>query len=150
MPESKDKADSITTDEEEETQSYCGSKDEMQVMNKTQRKDKRLESSEESTNEEQNDTETEGNGGDSPKKAEKNKVSTLMDKETAGQSPSHEKETPQSDEDGDGDDTSSDDGDKGDDSNITHTYTNNWIYYIWSDCCVSQCEAVFSLSRKIL
>lgn len=127
MPESKDKADSVTTDEEEETQSYCGSKDEKQVMNKTQRKDKRLESSEESTNEEQNDTETEGNGGDSPKTVEKNKLSTLKDKGTAGKSPSHGKETPQSDEDGDGDDTSSDDSDKGDDSNITHTYTNTYI-----------------------
>lgn len=130
LPESKDKADGITTDEENkaEAQSHSGSDNKKQVMN---RHSKTQESSEESIDEDENGIETEKNGGDSPEEAEKRKANTLKDNGTARKSPSHEKETTQSDEDSDGDDvseksekikndTSSDDGDKGDGTSLNY------------------------------
>lgn len=129
LPESKDKADSVTTDEENkrEAQSHSGSGNKKQVMNKSQRQDKTQESSEESTDEEENGIGTGKNSGDSPEEVEKRKANTLKDSGTARKIPSHEKETNQSDEDSDGDEgddmseksekiknMSSDDSDKGD------------------------------------
>lgn len=112
LPESKDKAEIITKDEENKTeaQSHSGSDNKKQVMNKSQKQSKTQESSEESIDEDEdedeNGIETGENGDSSPEEVEKSKANTLKDSGTAGKIPSHEKETSQSNEDSDGDDVS--------------------------------------------
>lgn len=95
LPESKDKGDSVAAAFSEQTQ----------------RKYKKQESSEESTDEEQSSTETEEDNGDF--QVEKSKASPLKDKGTAIKSSGHGKRMSQRDEDNDGDDISSDDSDQG-------------------------------------
>lgn len=127
MPESENKADSVTTDEDKKTeaQSHSGSDNKNQVMNKSHRQMKT-----ESTDEEENGIESERISGDSPE-VEESEVNTLKDSDTARNIQSHEKETTQSDEDSDGDDvseksqkirndTSSDDAEKGNDTSFMH------------------------------
>lgn len=132
MPESKDKADGITTDEENKTdaQSHSGSDNRKQVMKKSQRWSQTQESSEESIDEDEKGIEMGKNGGDSPEEVEKCKENTIKDSGTAGKIPSREKETTQSDKDSNEDDrgdvseksgktkketsSSSDESDKGD------------------------------------
>lgn len=126
MAESKDKADSVTIEEENtEAQSHSESDDKKQGMNKRHRQSKVQESSQESIDEDENGIEVEKNGGNTQEEVDKSKADTLKDSSTARKIQSHEKEGIQSDKNSEGNDvsekseklktaTSSDESDKGD------------------------------------
>lgn len=100
MPESENKANSFTTDEDKKTEapSHSGSDNKKLVMSKSHRKIKA-----ESTDEEENGIKSERLSGDRLEVGESN-ANTLKDSGTARKVQSHEKKTTQSDEDSDGDD----------------------------------------------
>lgn len=106
LTELKDKDDKTTEEEsEEETQIQSGCEDEEQDMNKLQRtkngKSKKQVYNEDSTDEERNDSEKEGN--ESPEKVKKTKTSTTTNGRTGSANKIQEKKLVQNDGESDSD-----------------------------------------------